>query len=221
MPFRPLNSEGAFGQGLASSSSGLRRASAIPAPSVDDPPPTPSRTKCGPATSCGGVLSGISLLLYSSIRNICSRAPTAHAATAERLEIPPMSVKLRLKRMGRTNAAFYRLNAIDSRSPARRARHRRARALRPAEQGPGQAVRRQARPLPVLARRRRGPERDGLVAAEEERRRAQAAAPAQARQAQGGPRGRRREGEKKAEAAPQQPKLAPAADVSRLIASGD
>jgi small subunit ribosomal protein S16 len=28
-----------------------------------------------------------------------------------------MSVKLRLKRMGRTNAAFYRLNAIDSRSP--------------------------------------------------------------------------------------------------------
>src|SRR3984885_14012658 len=28
-----------------------------------------------------------------------------------------MSVKLRLKRMGRTNRAFYRLNAIDSRSP--------------------------------------------------------------------------------------------------------
>src|SRR5215203_5818550 len=28
-----------------------------------------------------------------------------------------MSVKLRLKRMGRSNAAFYRLNAIDSRSP--------------------------------------------------------------------------------------------------------
>jgi small subunit ribosomal protein S16 len=28
-----------------------------------------------------------------------------------------MSVKLRLKRMGRTNAAFYRLSAIDSRSP--------------------------------------------------------------------------------------------------------
>ena len=28
-----------------------------------------------------------------------------------------MSVKLRLKRMGRTNAAFYRLNAIDSRAP--------------------------------------------------------------------------------------------------------
>src|SRR6188472_4087115 len=28
-----------------------------------------------------------------------------------------MSVKLRLKRMGRTNAPFYRLNAIDSRSP--------------------------------------------------------------------------------------------------------
>jgi small subunit ribosomal protein S16 len=28
-----------------------------------------------------------------------------------------MSVKLRLKRMGRTNHAFYRLNAIDSRSP--------------------------------------------------------------------------------------------------------
>ncbi|MEA2710648.1 MAG: small subunit ribosomal protein [Phycisphaerales bacterium] len=28
-----------------------------------------------------------------------------------------MAVKLRLKRMGRTNAAFYRLNAIDSRSP--------------------------------------------------------------------------------------------------------
>ena len=28
-----------------------------------------------------------------------------------------MSVKLRLKRMGRSNAAFFRLNAIDSRSP--------------------------------------------------------------------------------------------------------
>lgn len=28
-----------------------------------------------------------------------------------------MSVKLRLKRMGRTNHAFFRLNAIDSRSP--------------------------------------------------------------------------------------------------------
>ena len=28
-----------------------------------------------------------------------------------------MSVKLRLKRMGRKNAAFYRLNAIESRSP--------------------------------------------------------------------------------------------------------
>jgi small subunit ribosomal protein S16 len=28
-----------------------------------------------------------------------------------------MSVKLRLKRMGRTNRAFYRLSAIDSRSP--------------------------------------------------------------------------------------------------------
>ena len=28
-----------------------------------------------------------------------------------------MAVKLRLKRMGRSNAAFYRLNAIDSRSP--------------------------------------------------------------------------------------------------------
>ena len=28
-----------------------------------------------------------------------------------------MSVKLRLKRMGRTNRAFYRLNAMDSRSP--------------------------------------------------------------------------------------------------------
>ena len=28
-----------------------------------------------------------------------------------------MAVKLRLKRMGRTNQAFYRLNAIDSRSP--------------------------------------------------------------------------------------------------------
>ena len=28
-----------------------------------------------------------------------------------------MAVKLRLKRMGRTNGAFYRLNAIDSRSP--------------------------------------------------------------------------------------------------------
>ncbi|HUB25098.1 MAG TPA: 30S ribosomal protein S16 [Tepidisphaeraceae bacterium] len=28
-----------------------------------------------------------------------------------------MSVKLRLKRMGRTNAAFYRLSAIDSRAP--------------------------------------------------------------------------------------------------------
>jgi small subunit ribosomal protein S16 len=28
-----------------------------------------------------------------------------------------MSVKLRLKRMGRSNHAFYRLNAIDSRSP--------------------------------------------------------------------------------------------------------
>src|SRR6476620_3877345 len=28
-----------------------------------------------------------------------------------------MSVKLRLKRMGRSNAAFYRLNAIASRSP--------------------------------------------------------------------------------------------------------
>lgn len=28
-----------------------------------------------------------------------------------------MAVKLRLKRMGRTNHAFYRLNAIDSRSP--------------------------------------------------------------------------------------------------------
>ena len=28
-----------------------------------------------------------------------------------------MSVKLRLKRMGRKNHAFYRLNAIDSRSP--------------------------------------------------------------------------------------------------------
>jgi small subunit ribosomal protein S16 len=28
-----------------------------------------------------------------------------------------MSVKLRLKRMGRSNAPFYRLNAIDSRSP--------------------------------------------------------------------------------------------------------
>ena len=28
-----------------------------------------------------------------------------------------MAVKLRLKRMGRTNAAFYRLNAVDSRSP--------------------------------------------------------------------------------------------------------
>ena len=28
-----------------------------------------------------------------------------------------MAVKLRLKRMGRSNAPFYRLNAIDSRSP--------------------------------------------------------------------------------------------------------
>ena len=28
-----------------------------------------------------------------------------------------MAVKLRLKRMGRKNAAFYRLNAMDSRSP--------------------------------------------------------------------------------------------------------
>src|SRR5581483_12323126 len=28
-----------------------------------------------------------------------------------------MSVKLRLRRMGRTNHAFFRLNAIDSRSP--------------------------------------------------------------------------------------------------------
>ena len=28
-----------------------------------------------------------------------------------------MAVKLRLKRLGRTNAAFYRLSAIDSRSP--------------------------------------------------------------------------------------------------------
>lgn len=28
-----------------------------------------------------------------------------------------MAVKLRLKRMGRSNGAFYRLNAIDSRSP--------------------------------------------------------------------------------------------------------
>ena len=28
-----------------------------------------------------------------------------------------MAVKLRLKRMGRSNAAFFRLNAIDSRSP--------------------------------------------------------------------------------------------------------
>jgi small subunit ribosomal protein S16 len=28
-----------------------------------------------------------------------------------------MAVKLRLKRMGRSNAAFYRLNAIESRSP--------------------------------------------------------------------------------------------------------
>src|SRR3954453_15868518 len=28
-----------------------------------------------------------------------------------------MSVKLRLKRMGRSNAAFYRLNAIESRAP--------------------------------------------------------------------------------------------------------
>jgi len=28
-----------------------------------------------------------------------------------------MSVKLRLKRMGRTNRAFFRLNAMDSRSP--------------------------------------------------------------------------------------------------------
>ena len=28
-----------------------------------------------------------------------------------------MSVKLRLKRMGRSNRAFFRLNAIDSRSP--------------------------------------------------------------------------------------------------------
>ena len=28
-----------------------------------------------------------------------------------------MSVKLRFKRMGRSNAAFFRLNAIDSRSP--------------------------------------------------------------------------------------------------------
>ena len=28
-----------------------------------------------------------------------------------------MSVKLRFKRLGRTNHAFYRLNAIDSRSP--------------------------------------------------------------------------------------------------------
>ena len=28
-----------------------------------------------------------------------------------------MAVKLRLKRMGRTNAPFFRLNAIDSRSP--------------------------------------------------------------------------------------------------------
>lgn len=28
-----------------------------------------------------------------------------------------MAVKLRLRRMGRTNAAFFRLNAIDSRSP--------------------------------------------------------------------------------------------------------
>jgi small subunit ribosomal protein S16 len=28
-----------------------------------------------------------------------------------------MSVKLRLKRLGRTNHAFFRLNAIDSRSP--------------------------------------------------------------------------------------------------------
>jgi small subunit ribosomal protein S16 len=28
-----------------------------------------------------------------------------------------MSVKLRLKRMGRTNAAFFRLNAMESRSP--------------------------------------------------------------------------------------------------------
>ena len=28
-----------------------------------------------------------------------------------------MAVKLRLKRLGRSNAAFYRLNAMDSRSP--------------------------------------------------------------------------------------------------------
>ena len=28
-----------------------------------------------------------------------------------------MAVKLRLKRMGRTNASFFRLNAIDSRTP--------------------------------------------------------------------------------------------------------
>jgi small subunit ribosomal protein S16 len=28
-----------------------------------------------------------------------------------------MAVKLRLKRLGRSNAAFYRLNAIDARSP--------------------------------------------------------------------------------------------------------
>jgi hypothetical protein len=33
-------------------------------------------------------LSGISLLLYSPIRNICSRAAPAHAATSERLERP-------------------------------------------------------------------------------------------------------------------------------------
>ncbi len=52
-----------------------------------------------------------------------------------------MAVKLRLKRMGRSNHSFFRLNAIDSRSP------RDGRVIEelgyydPRNQGPGQTVR--------------------------------------------------------------------------------
>jgi ribosomal protein S16 len=83
--------------------------------------------------------------------------------------------------MGRSNAAFYRLNAIDSRSP------RDGRVIEelgyydPRNKDQAKQFRRQARPLPVLAQRRRGAERDGVVAAEKERRRAQVAASPEAR----------------------------------------
>ena len=101
-----------------------------------------------------------------------------------------MAVKLRLKRMGRSNAAFYRLNAIDSRSP------RDGRVIEelgyydPRNKDPAKQF------VAKLDRCKhwldvgRDPVGNRFVAAEEERRGTQAVAPAQAGQAQGRPGGR-------------------------------